>query len=51
MQKHHGIGPTLKTGAKQRNSGIFDPLKVSMAIMIVTKWNYPTDLYIKYYVN
>ena len=51
MQKHHGIGPTLKTGAKQRNSGIFDHLKVSMAIMIVTKWNYPTDLYIKYYVN
>ena len=37
MQKHHGIEPTLKTGAKQRNSGIFYPLKVSMAIMIVTK--------------
>ena len=37
MQKHHGIEPTLKTGAKQRNSGIFYPLKVSMAIMIVIK--------------
>ena len=38
MQRHHGIKPTFKTGVKQRNSAMFDPLKVCMGSIIVTKW-------------